>query len=654
MFLSDNYPVASVNSDTSRRRASATIQASAHNFKSLSSGIYSDPKRAVLRELTANAVDAHVAAGKGDVPVEVWLPTTYSPDFIIKDEGIGMTDEFVMANFLNFGGGSTKLADGNQIGGFSYGSKSPFSYTDSFNLTSTIEGQRRAYAVYLDGGIPFVEAMGDAVETNEANGVTVSFPVKSDDFEEFYRTARDVLQYFNPLPIVHGPPSPALTPPPYIVSGTGWGLRKQSGPLRVTMGGVNYAADVPYNLRYEIPLDLRELLNFGLDITLPIGTVEVAVSREQVKLKTEDAAVLIAALTVAEAEMVPHLASALDDATSPWDACVRLNEEYARHSARASLIEKHARFNGAEVHRYMKFDGTFDVWDVEAPSRRRRRSGSTNVGSVKWMSNEYLAVNPTEIQAVVIVDTDKLSKAGFVDWLASQGHTKRILVVRGATEAHLRGCPAELIHYSSNMPAPKVHREKRAKTTVDTTVVRLGCREITLSHISDLTEFVFKTYNASDADKNVSSVFVDPDKLIYVHSTYEKRMLKLGLVPFDVAHAAGVDSCIARHGKLLNELAGVEQFASRGAGYYAFQAAQSEFTFNARSPVGKIINTLRRYVEPLKQHKAELAAVRNRLTPTTPPALDWAPAKDTLGLHYLATQPNLFDTQNLMILQKVI
>ena len=51
------------------------IMADKDSFLALSSKLYSDPVRAVIRELGCNAYDAHVAVGKKDVPFEVFLPT---------------------------------------------------------------------------------------------------------------------------------------------------------------------------------------------------------------------------------------------------------------------------------------------------------------------------------------------------------------------------------------------------------------------------------------------------------------------------------------------------------------------------------------------------------------------------------------------------
>ena len=69
------------------------IRNSAKAFKILSDGLYSNKIRAIVRELSCNAVDSHVAADKENVPFEVHLPTMLEPWFSVKDFGIGLDND---------------------------------------------------------------------------------------------------------------------------------------------------------------------------------------------------------------------------------------------------------------------------------------------------------------------------------------------------------------------------------------------------------------------------------------------------------------------------------------------------------------------------------------------------------------------------------
>ena len=70
------------------------IRNSAKAFNILSSGLYANKIKAIIRELSCNAVDSHVAAGN-DQPFEVHLPSTLEPWFSIRDFGTGLNHEQV-------------------------------------------------------------------------------------------------------------------------------------------------------------------------------------------------------------------------------------------------------------------------------------------------------------------------------------------------------------------------------------------------------------------------------------------------------------------------------------------------------------------------------------------------------------------------------
>jgi len=50
------------------------IRNSAKAFNILSSGLYANKIRAIIRELSCNAVDSHIAAGRSGTPFDVHLP----------------------------------------------------------------------------------------------------------------------------------------------------------------------------------------------------------------------------------------------------------------------------------------------------------------------------------------------------------------------------------------------------------------------------------------------------------------------------------------------------------------------------------------------------------------------------------------------------
>lgn len=179
-----------------------TIAASAKMYHILSNGLYSNKILAVIREITCNAYDSHIVAGKRDVPVEVHLPTNFEPWFSVKDQGIGMDYETAKTLYTTYGR-STKTDSNDVIGALGLGSKSPFAYTSSFTVTAIKNGQKNVFSAYMrESGKPGISHMA-STETDEPNGVTVNIPVKLTDIAEFRETAASCFYWFDVKPITN-------------------------------------------------------------------------------------------------------------------------------------------------------------------------------------------------------------------------------------------------------------------------------------------------------------------------------------------------------------------------------------------------------------------------------------------------------------------
>lgn len=254
------------------------INTSALAFQTLSASLYSDRVSAIIRELSCNAYDAHVAANKKAVPFEIHLPTQLNSEFIIRDFGTSMTDEQILELYCEYFS-SSKQGTNKQIGGFGIGSKSPFSYTDGFTIIARMCGEKRVYSAYVnEQGLPAVVRLSTE-DCDEPTGLEVKFPVKPKDISEFEEKARKVLEFFNPAPKVNRPDFKPYTAT-YKLTGKRWKLRatdQHSGP-RVIMGMVPYQVS---GLK-ELELDdiEKKMLNMPLDIFVPVGTVSPAATRE--------------------------------------------------------------------------------------------------------------------------------------------------------------------------------------------------------------------------------------------------------------------------------------------------------------------------------------------------------------------------------------
>jgi len=151
------------------------INASGYAFKLMSDTLYRDKIRAVARETLCNAIDAHIAAGKPDLPVEVTLTDT---ELRIEDFGPGIPHEKIVPVYCTLFG-STKTQDKRQTGGFGLGAKAPFSITDHFTVINAHDGFKVVYAMTIGEGSGEPEVREMARVPHDKTGLAVSIPLES-------------------------------------------------------------------------------------------------------------------------------------------------------------------------------------------------------------------------------------------------------------------------------------------------------------------------------------------------------------------------------------------------------------------------------------------------------------------------------------------
>ena len=256
-----------------------TIKTTAAAFELLSSGLYSNKIRAVIRELSCNATDAHTMVNATDKPIEIKLPNTLDSQFYVKDFGPGLSHDHVMRLYTTYFE-STKQQSDDFIGGFGIGSKSPFSYTQAFTVESRFDGKKKIYTAYLEDGVPKIAHLGETdLDPDESTGLTISMPVEPNDFSAFRREAEVIFQFFDVPPIIKGAelnfnkyarPFPKVMP------------TNMSG-MFIRTGQITY----PVDLDKMKPSDKQELQDtfsllryYSPVLTLPVGSVSIAASRE--------------------------------------------------------------------------------------------------------------------------------------------------------------------------------------------------------------------------------------------------------------------------------------------------------------------------------------------------------------------------------------
>jgi len=156
-------------------------------FDILRSKIYSDPIKTICQEISSNARDANREVGNESLPIDITLPSEHDTHLRIRDYGPGISPERMKNVFISYGT-TTKKDDYKQTGGLGLGCKSPWSYSDWFEIIVYQKEydvmMKRLYRAYIDesrvGKLVLKEyhEAGDDVAT----GTEIVVPIQSDDW----------------------------------------------------------------------------------------------------------------------------------------------------------------------------------------------------------------------------------------------------------------------------------------------------------------------------------------------------------------------------------------------------------------------------------------------------------------------------------------
>lgn len=154
-------------------------------FHVLSTSLYNNPTLAVVRETICNSWDAHIETDKTDTPIRITIDTDNFITF--RDFGNGIPDELI-GSIYGVYGASTKKSNSSVTGGFGLGCKSPFAYTDSFQVTSWNQGKMSVYnvakAAIENDGKPGIVPIVTNIPTEES-GLEVKFQLGKHDVNTF-------------------------------------------------------------------------------------------------------------------------------------------------------------------------------------------------------------------------------------------------------------------------------------------------------------------------------------------------------------------------------------------------------------------------------------------------------------------------------------
>ena len=306
----------------------------AHIFSILRNSLYSDKAGAIIREYSTNAYDAHVQAGIKDTPISINCPTRFSPLLTIRDYGFGLSEEQIFNVYASYGE-STKRHTNDQVGMMGLGSKSAFSYTDSFTIISHHAGVKKSYLAFIDdSGIGKIMKVNE--ESTDETGIEIQVPVKSLDCYMFDNAITKQLRYFNPLPNINSKyvkESIETNKPKVMFAGKNYQIINSYDENFVVMGNVAYPFSTSSINNPTYSDAISNVLDSNLKVVLfaEIGDVIPSASRESLDMREKTVNWIGESITNIQSSLRDDIIQRIDICDTIWDAKVFYNTLSSSH-----------------------------------------------------------------------------------------------------------------------------------------------------------------------------------------------------------------------------------------------------------------------------------------------------------------------------------
>jgi hypothetical protein len=404
------------------------VSSNAKMMKLLSDNLYSDKILAVIRELSTNALDSHVMAGRKHTAFDVNLPTYGIPVFSIRDYGTGMTREQLESMYTTYGA-SDKNQTNELQGCMGLGSKSPFAYANLFTTISYHNGMKHTYINCKDDKeLPQLNFI-KSEPTKEENGLEISMAVNKNDVSQFADKASRIYQDFPSAPTIKGNSTGYRAKKntfSHVSKDTTWRLidsgnsyEYQSyaimGYVRYPIMASEFKTDVDrdnsrttktgkvetlvpwyqHGEGYNQQNTVIELLNLGFELDFDIGEIEMDISREGLQYTSITKDAIIDKMKNIVDELKEWTESKFINCKNLWDArCLYVAlaaGDFRKIASLASLIQtkwdgkdlkKNADVKGLNVMRFHKDKG----WRYNSSANVRRDNSVAYITARKNIS----------------------------------------------------------------------------------------------------------------------------------------------------------------------------------------------------------------------------------------------------------------------------
>lgn len=473
MKLNTSAAPVEVVGNTSNSNFSIAVNGKA--FRVLSDTLYKNKIGSIVREVSCNAYDAHVMAGKKDVPFVVHLPDDFEPWFSVQDQGVGLSPEDIATVFTVYFQ-STKDQSNDAIGAFGLGAKTPFSYTDQFTVTSVKDGMKRMYSAYITPeGIPNIAEM-HAEETTEGNGVEIRIAVKREDYSKFRTEVQNQLKYFKVKPTLeNGSVQWPIDQSP-IFQVDGFNVYQNDSYSRgsnfiILQGNVGY--DLDWNaVRASISAEARNfadrLTSYKTILEFDIGQIGVTASREGVEYDKTTVQNINDRLVDAQKKCTEFVAEKIAHLTTEFEKAefIHSNDVYGRLSNYKFNDDfmVYNQGNNASIKLDSNLLGYITAYQKTNSKLRRQYAGT----------NSIVYLNRLRRTAMVIKDKDTVGRLNQRMSEVTENYGQTFLFVPSddrsvedivAAITKLQGGYSENIKFTSKIALPKISRGEYKPST---------------------------------------------------------------------------------------------------------------------------------------------------------------------------------------------
>jgi len=291
---------------------------------------YSKPILAVVREITANALDANLEARTKKRAI-VKVPSSFSPVFSVRDFGGGLSQEDVFGLYSKYGK-STKRDSNNYIGAFGIGKFAPLSYGSNFTCVSFHGGKKTSYNIFVNDDDDTKIIKLNEEPSSEPTGLCIEVAVADSDIVKFREEIKSFFKVFpqDELPQFKGIEEDFFPKYENALEGDGWFFTQRKNQSYyhhrnesfAIMGRVAYPIDSSaINFDVKDGSALRDLVQTnGFYVHFPIGELKLHHSRESLEYNKPTQAKILERLRVVKSEIEEIAKERLEGAEDLWDA----------------------------------------------------------------------------------------------------------------------------------------------------------------------------------------------------------------------------------------------------------------------------------------------------------------------------------------------